>query len=182
MLQPRGLSLIAHGFNDLCHAVNVVSPQRTTGHIDAQTDFNEVPFSCPAARRILPIPSDPTSSSHLVLVMGDEHSVLYSIGPPSLKSPLKNSLSLSATSPRASAVRRSPQNEVIGGFGKRRKSSMSGKGFGSDNEKWEVTPIWRVRQGFGIVQAWVTPLLIASADAFTALRYSRHIQQVPALS
>ncbi|KAK4684331.1 hypothetical protein P7C73_g5851, partial [Tremellales sp. Uapishka_1] len=113
-------------------------------------DYNDIPFSCPAARTILPIPG-----TRYLLVIGDEYCVLYSLTfvPQSPRSPLALSAG-PTTSPRASATRRSPQNDMTGGPGKKRKSSISSKGISAETEeKWEFKPVWRVRQGFGTVLA-----------------------------
>ncbi len=112
--------------------IDVVNPTDATVEESDDPDFNEIPFSCPAARSILAI------SGRHVLVVGDEHAVLYDIS--------------QAKATRASA-KRSPQAET-GGVGKRRKSSMSGRGVSTDHEgKFAVQPVWRVRQGWGTVLA-----------------------------
>ncbi len=154
-LQMRKLSLIAHSFTEASRSLDVVSPVRSSTEINAQTDYNDVPFSCPAARRVLPIPT--TGSDKLALVIGDEHTVLYSISQtpqsPSASRRLSSSTAV-GSSPRASATRRSPQIEMVGGVGKRpRKSSTASRSFGEGGDKWEVRPVWRVRQGFGTVLA-----------------------------
>jgi len=152
-LQTRKLSINAHSFTDASRAIDVVAPVRSTVQINAETDFNDVPFSCPAARRVLPIPT--TGNETLALVVGDEHSVLYSISR-TPQSPRISRLSSSTgidKSPRASATRRSPQTEMMGSVGKRRKSSTASKSLGENGDKWEVRPVWRVRQGFGTVLA-----------------------------
>ena len=149
-LQSRRISLTAHSFIDASRPIDVITPLRSLD-LTADTDFNDVPYSCPAARRVLPVSNDSA------LVIGDEHTVLYSLAM-TLLSPKASRASLSsagaATSPRASAVRRSPQAEMTGTGGKRRKSSMTGKGVNMENsEQWEWKPIWRTRQGFGTILA-----------------------------
>ena len=154
-LQTRKLSLIAHSFVDASHCLNLIVPLRSKGQINADTDFNDIPFSCPAARRVLPIPTG--GNDRLVLVIGDEHSVLYSMSE-TPQSPRISRLStssgiLSTTSPRANATRRSPQTDMAGNVGKRRKSSVSSKAGIDSGDLWEFRPVWRVRQGFGTVLA-----------------------------
>jgi DNA damage-binding protein 1 len=88
--------------------------------------------------------------NRMALIMGDEYSVLYSItlvaAPPARRR--SSVASGPSISPRASA-KRSPQNEMIGGGqGKRRKSSTS-----KSDAKWEMKPVFRIRQGFGTVLA-----------------------------
>ena len=149
----RKLSLNTHSFTEASPVLDVVSPLRSNVDITSQTDFNDVPFSCPAARRVLPIPTQ--GNDKLVLVIGDEHAVLYSFSQV-LQSPRVSRLSSSTsmnTSPRANATRRSPQTEMVGIAGKRRKSSTTSKSLGDGGDKWELKPIWRVRQGFGTVLA-----------------------------
>jgi DNA damage-binding protein 1 len=147
LLHPRAFNITTRSFVDLAKATDVVCPLDPTLAILEDTDFNEIPFSCPAAQRILPIPTEGTEK--FALIMGDEYAVLYSIAfTPS--SPRASRLSISsttATSPRASATRRSPQTELTN-IGKRRKSSI-----GSSSDRWEVKPVWRTRQGFGTVLA-----------------------------
>ncbi|CAK9784030.1 hypothetical protein CC85DRAFT_281947 [Cutaneotrichosporon oleaginosum] len=112
--------------------VDVVNPTEEGLERTREPDFNAIPFSCPAARSILAV------SSRHVLIFGDEHVVLYDVS--------------GAKAQRANA-RRSPQTET-GGVGKRRKSSVSGRGVSTDNEgKLVVQPVWRVRQGWGTVLA-----------------------------
>lgn len=154
MLQPRRVSLTAHAFTDVAKPLDVVTPQRTGIDINGETDFNDVPFSCPAARRVLPINDSPMGEK-LALVIGDEFSTLYSISL-ALQSPRisRSSLSGANTSPRAANTRRSPQTEMVSGTGKRRKSSITQRqGSLESGEKWEVKPVWRIRQGFGTVLA-----------------------------
>lgn len=143
-LQMQTRQLSSRAFNDMSSPVDVVSPNGEA--VDADTDFSGVPYSCPAARKVVSIPG----SSRSVLVLGDEYSVLYSVNlvaqPPARRR--SSVASGPAFSPRATA-KRSPQNEMVGGGqGKRRKSSTS-KG----DDKWEMKPVWRVRQGFGTVLA-----------------------------
>ena len=132
----------------MSRSLDVVTLNDPKAKPDETTDFEGIPFSCPAARRVLSL-SD-LGSEKLMLVMGDEYSVLYSLAPPPqspkvLRSPTASNPS---TSPRASATRRSPQIEMSS-MGKRRKSSLSGSG--APGEKLELRPVWRVRQGFGTV-------------------------------
>lgn len=152
MFGARKLSLLAHSFIECSRLLDVVSPTNAAIDLDKDTDFNDIPFACPAARRVLPIPS--SSGNKHALVIGDEHCVLYSISnaptSPRIRRPSTSSVT---TSPRA-ASRRSPQTEMHGSVGKRRKSSMTMKGIGEEGgDKWEVKPVWRVRQGFGTVLA-----------------------------
>nr|XP_019009308.1 uncharacterized protein I206_05956 [Kwoniella pini CBS 10737]OCF48089.1 hypothetical protein I206_05956 [Kwoniella pini CBS 10737] len=159
-LQIRTLSTASHAFNDLSKIVDVVTPLSTNVNLTEETNFNHIPFSCPAARRVLPIPS--TSSTrdgdYSLMVIGDEHTVLYNLGVVQQSPKALRRLSIISgpnTSPRASA-RRSPQNEMVNTVNKRRKSSMNSKGTGGadlTNERWELKPVWRVRQGFGTVLA-----------------------------
>ena len=153
-LQVRTLSTSAHAFTDVTRIIDVVIPISPDHEVDENTDFNEIPYSCPAARRVVPIPSEPAGGEQTIMVIGDEHTVLYTLAS-SPQSP-KSSRRLSSTSgpgasPRASA-RRSPQNEMVSSVSKRRKSSMSARA-GSDVDKLEIKPVWRVRQGFGTVLA-----------------------------
>ncbi|WVQ78968.1 hypothetical protein IAT38_001060 [Cryptococcus sp. DSM 104549] len=157
-LQARTLSTAAHAFAPLSRPIDVVTPISSIP-VDEDTDFNDIPFACPAARRVLPIPIDMPGGEKTLLVMGDEHSVLYSLAPVvpgnSPKSARRSSAVMGpATSPRASA-RRSPQNEMSSGNTKRRKSSMGGKNVSGEEggDKWELKPVWRLRQGFGTVLA-----------------------------
>jgi DNA damage-binding protein 1 len=154
-MQTRILSSSSHSFIEVSRPIDVVSPTRSPP-IDADADFNLVPFSCPAARRVMPIP---TTSSHerMILVMGDEHSVLYSLAlvPQSPRASRLSGSSNVATSPRASAVKRSPQTEMVGAQVKKRKSSMTAKRPSLDGgERWEMRPVWRIRQGFGTILAY----------------------------
>ncbi|GMK54981.1 hypothetical protein CspeluHIS016_0200370 [Cutaneotrichosporon spelunceum] len=113
-------------------AVDVVNPAHTEIEPNDDPDFNEIPFSCPAARNILAV------SERHVLIVGDEHAVLYNVS--------------EAKAKRASA-KRSPQAET-GGVGKRRKSSVTGRGVSTDNDtNIAIQPVWRVRQGWGTVLA-----------------------------
>lgn len=142
-MRTRSLSTSSHAFTDLSGVIDVVAPGGEA--YDAPTDFAEIPFSCPVARRVLTIPG----KDRMALVMGDEYSVLYSVTLTAQPVRRRSSVATGpATSPRASA-KRSPQNEMIGGGqGKRRKSSVN-KG----DEKWQMKPIWRIRQGFGTILA-----------------------------
>jgi DNA damage-binding protein 1 len=142
-LQFRGLSMTAQAFHDLGKEINVVlTPQSGLTVADEETNYGSIPFSCPGARHV--VPAGTIGNERLALVIGDEYSVLYSFhpsgrdqGPVSSSSP--------ATSPRASAVNRSPQSELKS-IGKRRKSSMAEPG-----EQWHINPVWRARQGFGTI-------------------------------
>lgn len=153
-LQTRKLSLVAHSFNDASRTLDVVSPLRASAEITATTDFNDVPFSCPAARRVLPIPT--SGNDKYALVIGDEHAVLYSISQtpqsPSASRRLSSSTNI-GSSPRASATRRSPQTEMVGSVGKRQRKLSTASVSVGGGDKWEVRPVWRVRQGFGTVLA-----------------------------
>ncbi|WVQ95773.1 hypothetical protein IAU59_002872 [Kwoniella sp. CBS 9459] len=153
-LQARTLSLAARTFNDLSRSVDVVSPVSHNVSLTDETDFNDIPFSCPAARRVLPIT---TGNEVTLLVIGDEHTVLYTLGTTPQSPRAIRRLSAASgptTSPRASA-RRSPQNEMVSSVSKRRKSSMGSKATAAtgENERWDLKPVWRVRQGFGTILA-----------------------------
>ncbi|WVW86882.1 hypothetical protein I302_108937 [Kwoniella bestiolae CBS 10118] len=162
-LQARTLSVASHSFNDLSKSVDVISPRSANLTLTEETDFNAIPFSCPAARRVLPIPSSSgTANEYSLLVIGDEHSVLYNLSltqqsPKALRRLSAVSGTNTQTSPRGANVRRSPQTEMVSTTNKRRKSSMNSKGAGiigdSSNDRWELKPVWRVRQGFGTVLA-----------------------------
>jgi DNA damage-binding protein 1 len=146
ILQTRILSLKAHAFTDLTKPLNVVLPGDSITFSGDDLEYNEIPFSCPAATMIVPIPT--TGTDKMVLVVGDEYCVLYSIAL-NPTSPKVSRLLISPTtgmSPRA-ASRRSPQAEMTG-VSKRRKSSTSGQ-----SDQWKVEPVWRIRQGFGTVLA-----------------------------
>lgn len=145
-LQMRALSSTSHAFTDLAKPMDVGAPGIADVTYDENTDFGAVPFSCPAARRVLPIST--TGRQKLLLVIGDEFAVLYSFAPVST-SGRRPSIS-PANSQRAGAVNRSPQAEVKQ-LGKRRKSSSASEA----GEKWELRPMWRIRQGFGTVMASV---------------------------
>ncbi|OWZ42004.1 DNA damage-binding protein 1 [Cryptococcus neoformans C23] len=156
-LQARFLSLSAHSFNPLSKSVDLVSPTSRQS-ISEDSDFNAMPFSCPAARRVVPIPSELPNGQRTLLVIGDEHSVLYTLGENGTQSPKAvrrmSAVSGPTSSPRANA-RRSPQTELSSGNPKRRKSSMGTKTVDSQNEEfqWDLRPVWRSRQGFGTVIA-----------------------------
>lgn len=117
-----------------------------------------MPFSCPAARRVVPIPSELPSGQRTLLVIGDEHSVLYTLGENNPQSPKAvrrmSAVSGPISSPRGNA-RRSPQTELSSGNTKRRKSSTGIKSVDNQDEgfQWELQPVWRSRQGFGTVIA-----------------------------
>ncbi|WWC92848.1 uncharacterized protein L201_007809 [Kwoniella dendrophila CBS 6074] len=173
-LQARTLSIVSHSFNDISRNVDVVSPLSSNVTLTEETDFNQIPFSCPAARRVLPIPSSASGTDLSLLVIGDEHSVLYNLGtvqqsPKALRR--LSAVSGTNTSPRAANARRSPQNEMVSSVSKRRKSSMNSKSSGgigdSANERWELKPVWRVRQGFGTILA--AEILEAHATGASAM-------------
>jgi DNA damage-binding protein 1 len=154
-LQIRCLNASSRSFTDITKPVDVLSPLRHLNP-DDDTDFPDIAFSCPAARRVLPLPAS-TGHDRALLVMGDEYTVMYSLGlaGPAMGSPKNRRLSttssgVNTSSPRAANTRRSPQAEIFGP-GKKRKSSVSKAG----EERWEIKPIWRVRQGFGTVLAYV---------------------------
>ncbi|ORY34709.1 CPSF A subunit region-domain-containing protein [Naematelia encephala] len=171
LFQPRRLSLATHSFTDVTKAVDVVT-LKSSVEVNGETDFSRIPFSCPAARRILPIPSDGPNGEKLALVIGDEYSTLYAISSaPQSPKVSRGSLSSSAggamTSPRAAAKGRSPQTEVSGAPGKRRKSSMNmtpRRSSTDSSERWDARPVWRVRQGYGTVLA-ATVLEVRSSGA-----------------
>ncbi|KAE8541647.1 hypothetical protein D1P53_001817 [Cryptococcus gattii VGV] len=156
-LQARSLSLSAHSFNPLSKSVDLVSPT-SRQPISEDSDFNAMPFSCPAARRVVPVPSELPSGQRTLLVIGDEHSVLYILGENNPQSPkaLRRMSAVSGpiSSPRGNA-RRSPQTELSSGNTKRRKSSIGTKSVENQDEgfQWELRPVWRSRQGFGTVIA-----------------------------
>lgn len=142
-VQPRLLSAVTRSFTELAPPTDVVNPLEFPVTKMEDLDFEAVPFSCPAGRNVLAVGNGPTGT-RLFLVIGDEHAVLYSVTAVEATNP---------TSPRASAVRRSPQNDM-GGVGKKRKSSASGRSVNTDMENtWSVKPVWRVRQGWGTVLA-----------------------------
>lgn len=164
LLQARTLSA-SRAFADLSAPVNVMLPRSTGVTLDDSTDFQELPFSCPAARRVVPIPSP--VGLRTFLVIGDEYSVLWQLNDRPPTRPRRTSASSGpATSPRASNTRRSPQAEMTGSIGKRRKSSMTGS-VSENDQRWTLSPLWRVRQGFGTVLA--SAVLDAHADGATAL-------------
>lgn len=146
-VQPRSLSMSGFKFVELGAPVDVVNPLGEPMPQNDDLDFGTVPFSCPAGRNILPIAGAGPDGTRQFLVIGDEHTVLYSIKSAS------NTQFKPSTSPRASAVRRSPQAET-GGIGKKRKSSTSGRSVATDlEERMHLQPVWRVRQGYGVVLA-----------------------------
>ncbi|WVQ75561.1 hypothetical protein IAR50_005188 [Cryptococcus sp. DSM 104548] len=157
-LQARSLSTASHSFTPLSASINVVQPTSKLP-VSEVTDFNTIPFSCPAARRVLPITSQTPDGARSLLVIGDEHTVLYTLCSPKPESP-KAARRLSAvsgptTSPRANA-RRSPQEDLTSGNVKRRKASMGGSKAATspeDGAGLELSPVWRIRQGFGTVLA-----------------------------
>ena len=142
-LNFRSLSTTTQSLHDIGKAINVVTPQSPPPS-DEEIDYGQIPFSCPGARHV--IPAGTLGSERLVLVVGDEYSVLYSISQVERRdsSQQLTSSQSPATSPRASAVNRSPQSEMKQ-IGKRRKSSNA------DGARWQVNPVWRVRQGFGTI-------------------------------
>jgi DNA damage-binding protein 1 len=143
LLQSRKLSPSSHSFIDSSEVVNVVMPLHSV-EIYPETDFNEVPYSCPAARRLLPV------SAETLVVIGDEHSVYYTLSKKEPRSPRVSRGSISSqagVSPRASATSRSPQAE-LSAPGKRRKGSES-----RESDGLSLRPLWRVRQGFGTILA-----------------------------
>lgn len=145
-MQPRQLLIAQQRCDDYAQVTDVVNPLDFPVQQDVEVDFNDIPFSCPAGRNLLAIPSRGPRDSRLFLVVGDEHAVLYAVS-------LATTAAKASSSPRASSVRRSPQQET-GGVGKRRKSSLSGRGVNADgDERWCVQPVWRVRQGWGTVLA-----------------------------
>nr|WVH01967.1 DNA damage-binding protein 1 [Naematelia aurantialba] len=160
LFQPRRLSLATHSFTDVTKAVDVVT-LRTGTEINGDTDFSELPFSCPAARRVLPIPSDGPNHEKLALVIGDEYSTLYAItyspqSPTAARGSLSSSAGGAISSPRAAAKGRSPQTDAIGAPGKRRKSNMTMTARRPSNdsvERMEARPVWRIRQGYGTILA-----------------------------
>ncbi|ORX37687.1 CPSF A subunit region-domain-containing protein [Kockovaella imperatae] len=147
-LQARRLAAKSRTFNELSKAVDVVMPTGKTS-VEDDTDFNDIPLSCPAARRVVPVDSE-----HM-LVIGDEHTCLYNLSfTPQSPQISRGSLSSSQgpKSPRGANTQRSPQNDMMGGSGKRRKSSAAGSRSGLEvGERWNLKPLWRVRQGFGTV-------------------------------
>ena len=140
-LHMRAFSGQSHSFTDLVKPMDMVAPGMADVTYEEDTDYGAIPFSCPGARRILPIPTDGTEKK--ALIIGDEYTVLYSFGPVAPHS--REPGSSPTSSPRASAGNRSPQAEMKQ-LGKRRKSSIGGEG-----GRWELKPIWRIRQGFGTV-------------------------------
>jgi DNA damage-binding protein 1 len=142
-LNFRSLSTTTQSLHDIGKALNVVTPQYTPTS-DEEIDYGQIPFSCPGARHV--ISAGTLGSERLVLVVGDEYSVLYSISQVDRRdsSQQLTSSQSPATSPRASAINRSPQSEMKQ-IGKRRKSSNA------DGARWQVNPVWRVRQGFGTI-------------------------------
>ncbi|WVO14336.1 hypothetical protein L204_101968 [Cryptococcus depauperatus] len=153
MLQIHSLSLSSHSFVSLSRPINVVTPT-TSQQVAENSDFSDIPFSCPAARRVVSIPSQLRGGERTFLVIGDEFSVLYMLSsssqpPQSTKRiPL---VSEAVISPRV-AARRS-QDELLSGDNKRRKGISGSKMANSifENEQLEITPLFRIRQGFGTV-------------------------------
>ncbi|KAL1411075.1 hypothetical protein Q8F55_002024 [Vanrija albida] len=149
-LQPKQLSIATHSFTNAGAPIDVVNPlEYPVNGEDQDLDFNAIPFSTPAARNLLAVPGHGPNDSRQFFVIGDEHATLYSIA----VGPSAASAAKVAASPRASAIRRSPQAET-GGIGKKRKSSTSGRGINTDaDDRWNTAPVWRTRQGFGTVLA-----------------------------
>lgn len=143
-LQMRAFSATSHSFTDLVKPMDVVAPGMANAIYDEDTDYSSIPFSCPGARHVIAIPTE--GAEKLALVIGDEFTVLHSFGAASAQA--RDPASSPTSSPRASAVNRSPQAEMKQ-LGKRRKSSTGGEGA----ERREMKPVWRVRQGFGTVLA-----------------------------
>lgn len=143
-LHMRAFSAQSHSFTDLVKPMDMVAPGMSDVTYEEDTDYGAIPFSCPGARRILPIPTQGTEKK--AIIIGDEYTVLYAFGPAA--SPPRDPGSSPTSSPRGSAANRSPQAEMKQ-LGKRRKSSTGGGG----GHGWELRPIWRIRQGFGTVLA-----------------------------
>jgi DNA damage-binding protein 1 len=143
-LNLRSLSTTTQTLHDLGKTINVVTPQSPSPGDGEGIDYGTIPFSCPGARHV--IPAGTLGSERLCLVVGDEYSVLYSFNQIERReaSQQLTSSPSPATSPRASAVNRSPQSEMKQ-IAKRRKSSTT------DGGRWQIHPVWRVRQGFGTV-------------------------------
>jgi DNA damage-binding protein 1 len=142
-LQFRAISTTEQSLHNLGKDRDVVRAESNQSDQDEDTDFGSIPFACPGARHIIPVPG--IDDERLALVVGDEFSVLYSFSQVGERE--RTSSISQSTSPRASAVNRSPQTEARQ-IGKRRKSSTSEGG-----RRWELKPIWRMRQGFGTVLA-----------------------------
>lgn len=158
LFQPRSLSITSHSFTELPGSTtDVVDPSRSSEPFTEATNFVDIPFACPAARQVLPIPTH--NDQRAVLVIGDEFSVFYTIDSQTSRgSKVSNS---PMASPRASAKARSPQNDLVGSVGKRRKSGLAGK-TEEASETWEVKPIFRVQQGRGTILASVLHVVHSS--------------------
>ncbi|ODN74495.1 hypothetical protein L202_06876 [Cryptococcus amylolentus CBS 6039] len=155
-LQARSVMTASHSLADISLPIDVVQPASKLS-VSEDTDFNGIPFSCPAARRVVPVPSVTPDGVRSLLVIGDEHTVLYTLSPRDLELPddAGKATSGPAASPRANA-RRSPQEELTSGNAKRRKASMGGSKAATaptDGRGLELVPRWRIRQGFGTVLA-----------------------------
>ncbi|KAL7425176.1 hypothetical protein Q5752_000864 [Cryptotrichosporon argae] len=143
---------------DLTRPADLVKPTSSISLDDADDDYAAIPFSCPAARRVVPIPGDVDQAKHF-LVLGDEYAVLYTAG--------GRAAEPARPSPRASAVSRSPQAE-LGGTWKRRKASATGRAADVDGAgQVELRPVWRVRLGFGTILA--TTVIDSHAAGATVL-------------
>jgi DNA damage-binding protein 1 len=141
----RSLSVQTQSLNDLGKPLNVViTPQAGISSPTAEINYGSIPFSCPGARHVIPVGT--LGNERLLLVVGDEYTVLYSSSQVERREHEMSSSSQSVmTSPRASAISRSPQSELKQ-IGKRRKSSTTDSG-----GRWQVNPIWRLKQGFGTI-------------------------------
>jgi len=141
----RSLSVQTQSLMDLGKPLNVViTPQAGASSPTAEVNYGSIPFSCPGARHVVPV--GVLGDERLLLVVGDEYTVLYSFSQVDRREQEMSSSSQSfTTSPRASAISRSPQSELKQ-IGKRRKSSTTDSGV-----RWQVNPIWRLKQGFGTV-------------------------------
>lgn len=152
LLQYREVSLVAHALEEASQIVNILCPNSENIELE-EPDFGDIPYSCPAARYILPIAYDQ------VLVMGDEYVVLYGVKvipkSPKVSRSSFSSATGPAISPRASATGRSSQNEMSAP-GKRRKGSNASRRLSGTGEKGELAPVFRARQGFGAILRWVT--------------------------
>lgn len=142
-LQFRAFNASAQSFHDLGKRVDMVCPGPSEAELNEDTDYSTIPFSCPGARHVIPIPG--IHNERLALVVGDEFSVLYSFAQAGGRERVHSTSQ--SSSPRASAVNRSPQTEAKQ-IGKRRKSSTTEGG-----GRWDIKPVWRMRQGFGTVLA-----------------------------
>lgn len=140
-MQLRILS--SRSLNDASPSINVLHDEADEGK-----PFAAIAYSCPAARRIVPIPPL-DGADQTLLVIGDEYSVLYSLSTDTTTSPKARRTSITSASPRASNARRSPQTELYGPA-KRHRTSLSGQ---ANQDYWCPKPVFRARQGFGTVLA-----------------------------